>query len=142
MRRDFTDEATLRALAKASLTDPSEVVGRYFVRKYQLPVTHDAYLRRSEAEWCIEMYADLYAELQQAQYAYEHLGDGGLPAKAQEAERRRLTAEMKRLSDALGEPMPTVLQDPVLDAFEQQLAQGEDVDMSALLPKGWKPPQA
>lgn len=114
---------------------------RWFVRKYRLPVTHDAYTSLPEGEWLEEMYADLYAEKEQAVYSLKSLTESGLPAKAQEAERRRLHAEVARLASLLDEPMPSVMSDPVIDDIEARMARGEtDIDLSALLPKGWKPP--
>lgn len=113
------------------------------MRKYQLPTTHPCFTAASEGEWLEEMYGDLYSDQEQALYALKKLDESGLPPKAQEAERRRLHDELQRLSEALGEAMPVRLADTVLDDIETRMARGEtDIDLNALLPKGWTPPRS
>lgn len=114
---------------------------RWFTRKYGLPATHTAYTCLSEGEWLEELYADLYADQEQALYALQNLGSSGASPKEQEAERRKLNADLARIAAGLGEAAPASASDPLLDDIEARMARGEtDIDLSALMPKGWKPP--
>lgn len=141
MRITFAGEEAAKKRAKLSLETNAGMLRRWFVRKYGLPTTHEAYTAQSDGEWLEELYADLYAEQKQVLYNLEHLSASGAAPKEQEAERRKLTADLQRIATALGEAAPGVVCDPVLDDIEARMARGEtDIDLSALLPKGWKPP--
>ena len=140
MSHAFQDVAAIRARAKSSLKTQTGMVQRWFVNKYKLPVTHETYGARSEPEWLEEMYVDLYVEQEQAMFNLKELDQTQMAAKAQEAERRRLTAELQRLAQVLDEAPPTIITDTVLDDMDAAVARGDQVDLNSLLPKGWKPP--
>lgn len=113
-------------------------MARWFTQKYALPTTHDAFLRRSEAEWLEEMYIDIYYEQAAAIEALKQVDKLHLQPRDQETERGRLRGEISRLADVLQEPLPSAASYQQLDDIDRRLAAGEDVDLSALLPKGMK----
>lgn len=108
------------------------------MRKYKLPTSHACFVDRSYAEWVDEMYADLYIEREQAIFAQGDVKNSGLKSEAFTAEVRRLNAEVDRLNQALGDRGEQDTLDPLADAFEDRMAQGEsDLNLDALLPKGY-----
>lgn len=117
MRHSFSDGATLRARAQASVNDGSAHLRRWWSRKYKLPPNHQLFLDRSRTSLHEEMCEDLLIRRDELEKEIYEDGDKG----------GHLMAELTKIISALGDA-PFVY-DPLWDKWEAELAEGKMPDL-------------
>lgn len=79
------------------------------------------------AVWVREMYEDAYERRQELETLLDD------PDLRQE-DKRRYSAQLRKMHIALGEADPTKGEDPLVDMWEAQMARGEVPDLDAKMP--------
>lgn len=102
-------------------------VSRWWSQKYRRPPNDPLFESRPLLAWVREMYED----------AYEKAGDLEAllddPDTRQE-ERRAISQKLRKLYKALGERDTTWGEDPLIDKWERELAEGKIPDLEEQMP--------
>lgn len=127
MKGGFFDSIRLKRKAEKNVESGRTLLERWWSEKYKLPANHELFRERTEASLTIEWFEDLY--VRRAEINAE-LKEAPPERKIQLME--QLTAVDRVLSDAPKTDLnaPFVTGDPLVDKWEQELAEGGMPDLS------------
>jgi hypothetical protein len=118
-RPGFADTSKLRSLAKHNLDFGLVRLKNWWIRKYQLPPTHELFQGQSVAELELEFYEDMWAK--------KEMIEKELDEDTQGADRGELYRQLNSVHKALG--LETESEDPLIDEWERDLAEGRIPDL-------------
>lgn len=126
MRPRFTDVQRIKREAKKAIEDGTLDVRRWWSNKYNRPANDRLFQNRPISVWVREMYEDAY----ERKFDLETLLED--PEMRQE-ERRHVSQKLRRIYKALGEEDLTLGEDPLIDKWERELAEGKEPDLDEQL---------
>lgn len=118
MSLSFTDTDLLKRKAKSALNDGSANIRNWWMRKYEMPPTHDLFVAQTQAALLQEMFEDLYRKRAEVEKDLDESLEN----------REGLLKQLQGLNKALDEEQDS---DDLFDEWEEALARGEIPDLDA-----------
>lgn len=125
----------LRQLRAKRKVERGEVALKtWWAEKYGRPAGPALFLDWTEAELYQERYEDLYERKRVLEARIDHHADYGDPSD----DVKPLMDELRGINEILGEHDPNLVEDPLADKWDRELAEGKIPDLTEGLPDGNK----
>lgn len=107
----------IKRLAKRTVESDVFDIARWWSKKYSRPPNDLLFLEKPESFWIREMYEDTYDRKVELETLLE---DESLKHE----DRRLYSKRLRSIYKALGEGDPTMGEDPLIDKWEREMAEG------------------